>query len=151
MLRMHCVQSVSYSVLVNGIPHTSFTPSKDLRQGDPLSPFLFLVCAKGLLGLLNHGMSSQTFSGLKINRHCPMISHLFFAANSILFFKATSSDCKTIRDILDLYSRASEQTIKNILGVSIGCSLGNYLSFPSQNNINKNIMFNQLKFRVSKK
>lgn len=106
---MHCVQSVSYSVLVNGVPQTAFNSLRGLQQGDPISPFLFLICAEGLSGMFNHGMATHIFSGLQINRLFPMISHLFFVDDSFLFFKATSSDCKAINDILDLDSRASGQ------------------------------------------
>ena len=52
-LIMVCVKTVTYSILVNGEPKNLIHPSRDLRQGDPLSPFLFLLCTKGLHGLIN--------------------------------------------------------------------------------------------------
>jgi len=51
-LIMKCVSLVSYSMLVNGIPQDSFRPTRGIRQGDPLSPYLFLLCAEGLRSLL---------------------------------------------------------------------------------------------------
>lgn len=51
-LIMHCLASVSYSILYNGFPSARFKPSRGLRQGGPISPFLFLICAESLTALL---------------------------------------------------------------------------------------------------
>ena len=51
-LVMMCLSTVSYSILLNGVQSGNFTVSKGIRQGDPLSPYIFLLCAEGLSSLL---------------------------------------------------------------------------------------------------
>lgn len=77
-LIMRCISSVSYSILFNGFPSQMFLPGRGLRQGDPMSPFLFLICAEGFTALLRDAESRKLINGVKIGRHVPPISHLFF-------------------------------------------------------------------------
>ncbi|MCI10394.1 LINE-1 reverse transcriptase like, partial [Trifolium medium] len=53
------------SLLVNGSPTSEFNVGKGLRQGDPLSPFLFLIVAEGLTGLMRKAVESCNFHGYK--------------------------------------------------------------------------------------
>ena len=68
---MSCVTSVSYSVLLNGEPTGNIKPSRGLHQGDPLSPYLFLICAMGLQGLLHKAESEGHLKGVSICRNGP--------------------------------------------------------------------------------
>ena len=108
---MSCVKSVSYSVLLNGVPGSNIKPSRGLRQGDPLSPYLFLVCAMGLQGLLHKAESEGLIRGVSICKNGPCVSHLFFADNSVLFSRAKESECQVILDILSIYEKGSRQKI----------------------------------------
>jgi len=63
-----CMESATISVLVNGSPTEEFKPSRGLRQGDPLAPFLFTVVAEGLAGLVRQTVKARLLSGLKIGR-----------------------------------------------------------------------------------
>ena len=53
-LIMKCVSTVEYRVRINDEETESFKPTRGLRQGDPLSPYLFLLCTEGLTALLAH-------------------------------------------------------------------------------------------------
>uniref|UniRef100_A0A2N9IZ60 Reverse transcriptase domain-containing protein n=1 Tax=Fagus sylvatica TaxID=28930 RepID=A0A2N9IZ60_FAGSY len=110
-LMMECVRSVSYSVLINGEPKGYFHPSRGLRQGDPISLYLFLFCAEGLHALLSRAAVSRQLQGLSISRGGPKLTHLFFADDSVLFCRATLMECNTIMEILRKYERASGQQI----------------------------------------
>jgi hypothetical protein len=61
-----CVFQSSMSVLVNGSPIGDFNMGKGLRQGDPLSPFLFLIVVEGLTGLMCQAVEGNIFPGFKI-------------------------------------------------------------------------------------
>ena len=53
-LIMHCITTVSYSILVNGVAYGSIIPTRGLRQGDPISPYIFLLCTDGFSSLINN-------------------------------------------------------------------------------------------------
>lgn len=108
---MECLRTVSYSVLLNGETHGFFKPTRGLRQGDPLSPYLFLLCTEGFHGLLKAATASGDIHGVSISRYGPKLSHLFFADDSLLFCKANVQECQKVLDILSLYERASGQSI----------------------------------------
>ena len=88
-LIMSCLRSVSYFVLLNVQLVGNIKPSRGLRQGDPLSPYLFLMCAMGLQSLLQQAKVNGEISGVTICRNGPRISHLFFTDDSVLFYRAT--------------------------------------------------------------
>ena len=75
---MECITSVSYSILVNGEPKGMITPLRGLRQGDPLSLYLFLFCAGGLNALLCGAASQGEIHGFSICSNGPKQTHLFF-------------------------------------------------------------------------
>jgi hypothetical protein len=80
---MACVTSVSFSVRVNGVLTDSFKPTRGLREGDPLSPYLFLFVAEGLTKILQKAVYNQELQDLKCCRGAPGISHLLFANDSL--------------------------------------------------------------------
>ncbi|MCI45688.1 RNA-directed DNA polymerase (Reverse transcriptase), partial [Trifolium medium] len=79
-----CVSTATTSVLVNGSPTDEFTLERGLRQGDPLSPFLFLFAAEGLNVMMRAMVQSNIYSGYKVGVVDPVVvSHLQFADDTL--------------------------------------------------------------------
>ena len=87
-LMMICVKTVTYSILVNDEPHGLIQPTRGIRQGDLLSPFLFLLCTEGLHGLITKVAADDDLRGFSICKDGPKLTHLFFANDSLLFCKS---------------------------------------------------------------
>ncbi|KAH1108545.1 hypothetical protein J1N35_012313 [Gossypium stocksii] len=90
-LIMKCITTASYAVHINGRRGEIFQPTRGLQQGDPLSPFLFLVCNEGLSSLIRLATRAGLLKGAKASRRGPEISHLLFADDCILFGEATKA------------------------------------------------------------
>ena len=110
-LIMACVRPVTYSILINGAPQGLITPSRGIRQGDPLSPFLFLLRTKGLHGLIEDVASLGNLRGFSLCKRGPKLTHLFFADDSLLFCRANFEECSNILKLLGVYEQSSSQKI----------------------------------------
>lgn len=105
-LVISCVSSLSYLILINRQLGKTFKPSRGLRQGDPLSPYLFLMCAnKSLISLINRAKNRGDIQGLTVTRGGTSINHLLFTDNSILFCRASKGEWCKIRGLLNIYER----------------------------------------------
>ena len=148
-----CISSVSYQVLLNSELKGNITPSRGLRQGDPLSPFLFIILTEALISQLRGAEEEGRISELKIARACPSISHLLFADDNIFFCIANVQQCAELMKIIDTYGRASGQqlnqgkssilfgrkvphelkgTLKQTLGIHKEGGMGMYLGLPEK-------------------
>lgn len=108
---MACVTTVSYSVLINGSPHGHVIPERGIRQGDPMSPYLFILCAEVLSHMMNTAASRKQIQGLKICNQGTPITHLLFADDSLFFLLANDKSCKAIQNILSTYEKVSGQAV----------------------------------------
>lgn len=84
---MGTIRSVQYSVLINGVPHGNIKPQRGIRQGDPLSPYLFILCVDVLSHLINSRVADGDIQGILIVLGVPGITHLQFADDSLFFVK----------------------------------------------------------------
>ncbi|XP_071713330.1 uncharacterized protein [Rutidosis leptorrhynchoides] len=82
---LSCLKSASISILVNGSPTNEFTLQRGVRQGDPLSPFLFILAAEGLNLLAKAAVRNTMFEGVEIGVEKIPISHLQYADDTIFF------------------------------------------------------------------
>jgi len=105
------ITSVSYSVLMNGVASSYILPSRGFRQGDPLSPYLFLLCSEGFIALIQKVAQANCLHGVRISRGAPMITHLLFADDRLLFCNASIEECQIIKEILYIYEKASRQKV----------------------------------------
>lgn len=106
-LIMECITTVSYSIIVNGQPVGNFLPSRGLRQGDPLSPYLFLMCAEVLSTQLQQAEQMGLLRGVPTSPKGPRLNHLFFADDSLLFCKASVYEWQVLSNLLEVYEGAS--------------------------------------------
>jgi hypothetical protein len=164
-----CVTNVRYHVLVNDERVGPIHPERGLRQGDPVSPYLFILCAEGMSALIKQAEQNNSLHGIKICRKAPSISHLLFADDSFLFFRANMDETNTLNGILDTYanafgqminmqkseilfgrnaSQAHRNTLSNILQVTECLGTGKYLGLPSMIRRSKKAIFNYIKDRI---
>ena len=107
-LVMRCIFSTSFFVLINEVLKGFIQPQRGLRQGCPILPYLFIICAEVFTNLLYQAESNQLIHGLKFSRNLS-ITHLLFADDSLVFTRATKEDCMNMKQLFDCYADASGQ------------------------------------------
>ena len=153
-LIMSYVSTVSTSIVVNGGASDLILPSRGLKQGDPISPYIFILCMDFLVQLIEEKCGTNKWKPVRANRSGVAFSHLFFANDLILFAKANPKNCAAIREVLDLFCSKSGQSVNGaksrvyfspnvdrdsredfcaILGFQSTPNLGKYLGIPIKN------------------
>ncbi|XP_026458657.1 uncharacterized protein LOC113359200 [Papaver somniferum] len=105
------ISSVSFSVLIKGSPGESFAPSRSIRQGDCLYPYIFILCMDILSQILLKAESDNKIHGFRIRKNSPSITHLFFADDYMLFSKASIVYARNLMQILNKFAKASGKAI----------------------------------------
>jgi hypothetical protein len=90
-----------------------FTPTRGLRQGDPLSPYLFHSVVEGLSSLLKGAESRGELHGVRVCRNAPVISHLLFADDSLILMQANKENAEKLESLLDRYCANLGQKISD--------------------------------------
>ncbi|KAL4634257.1 hypothetical protein ACB092_04G186900 [Castanea dentata] len=103
---MECICIVSYSILINRELKGLINPSRGIRQGDPLSHFLFLLCTEGLHGLIIQAARSKEINGFSLCKRGPKLTN-----DSLLFCRGTFQECDNALKIFSNYKATSVQKI----------------------------------------
>ncbi|XP_028784473.1 uncharacterized protein LOC114740485 [Neltuma alba] len=108
---MECVSSVSLDLMVGGRKIADLNMERGIRQGDPLSPYLFIIAADVLSKMVQWHVDNNRLRGIKLANQCPVLSHCFFADDAIFFINARKQNCRVLKKIFDAYCNASGQAI----------------------------------------
>jgi hypothetical protein len=102
-----CISTVSFTLLLNGFKSTSFTPGWDLRQGDPLSPYLFILCSEVLSRIINREVDQGAIQGVKLGLGALPIAKLFYVDDVLLFCRAKIGEVDMLLNCVDKYCQWS--------------------------------------------
>jgi hypothetical protein len=147
---MNLTSSDFFSILVNGVPSQPFSASRGIRQGDPLSPFLFVLMAEGLGRYIKSVVLEGNLKGLPLHNIRPSPSHSQFVDDTLLMNSATTREAQKLNSILSDFTEASGMTldldkskifffntpvavqlhISKILGIPRSSLSSNYLGIP---------------------
>nr|XP_016487427.1 PREDICTED: uncharacterized protein LOC107807533 [Nicotiana tabacum] len=105
------ISNVWYSVIINGMRHGFFSSSQGLKQGDPLSPTLFIIAAEVLPRSLNSLYRNPNFTPFSMPPNIPRINHLAYADDIVIFYSGDSTSIKLVMNVIDNYERSSGQLV----------------------------------------
>jgi hypothetical protein len=149
-----------------------FTPARGLRQGDPISPYLFLLCVEGLSSLMKKEEQVYRLKGVRNGITDPGISHLLFADDTIFFTRADLKSINSLKSVLKTYGEGYgqkinlqkstiffgsrcplhvKQQIMEVLKVQNESNHTNYLGIPMYVGQSKNNTFNLISDNMRKR
>jgi len=110
-LIMHSVTSVETNVKWNGARTEYFRPQRGIRQGDLISPYLFVMCIDKLSHLISHAVETREWKALRAKRRGPIVSHLMFVDDMLIFSEATEVQMRCIISIVEKFCSLSGQEV----------------------------------------
>ena len=118
-----CISSASASILINGTPTVPFRLQRGLRQGDPLSPLLFVIAAEALNRLIIKATKASLWEGIRISKESPPLTHLQYADDTIMFCHPDIHSLVNIKKTLIIFQLISGLQINfhksSIMGINI--------------------------------
>lgn len=108
---MECISLTNVAVCWNGTVLEPFSPWRCLRQGDPLSPYLFVLCMEVLIQMIVKAVDDKWWSPIRVSRSGPQLSHLFFADDLLLFEKTSISQARVMEHLLAQFCGFSGQRV----------------------------------------
>ena len=168
---MACVSSAAASILINGSPTIPFKLHRGLRQGDPLSPFLFDLIVETLNNVIEKATMSGLWEGVEVSRGGPKITHLQYADDTIIFCPPKREYLLNIKKILILFQLVSGLQVNfhksSLHGIHVSeswlqsmasdllCKVGDfpimYLGLPIGGNASKKVLWDPIISRIEKK
>ncbi|XP_071727561.1 uncharacterized protein [Rutidosis leptorrhynchoides] len=101
-----CLSSASISIIVNRSPTNEFSLGRGIRQGDPLTPFLFIIAAEGLNILKKAAINCGLFKGVEIGSDKIIVSHLQYADDTIFIGECSRSNIDSLQILLKCFELA---------------------------------------------
>ena len=107
------ISTPNFSILLNGAPTSMFNATRGLRQGDPLSPFLFIIAAEGLGRYFKKELRERKIQGLRLWGNQTTVTHQKFVDDIMIYCRATLKEVKRIRKILEIFMEAAGMEVNN--------------------------------------
>ncbi|KAL5552280.1 hypothetical protein UlMin_002456 [Ulmus minor] len=110
---MICCSTVLMTLMINGAPFQSFKSKWGLRQGDPILPYMFILCMDVLSRLINMKAEEGLIKGFRMSRHTPPINHLFFVDDVFLLGKCSVNEAFYFKECLDMFCGWFDQSFNS--------------------------------------
>lgn len=110
---MHSITSVETNVIWNGNQSEFFKPQREIIQGDPISPYVFVLCMDKLSHLIEKEEANKRWKGIKLGKQRVTIYHLMFADDLLILGEATDNQIWCVMETLETFGTMSGQKISH--------------------------------------